>query len=47
MEECAACGERSLTWDVAFRLDELVTAILAIDVELGIRHFDGPGTSVA
>lgn len=47
MEECEACGERWLPWDIANRLDELVTAILAVDVEIGIRHFDGPGASVA
>ncbi len=47
MEECEACGERWLLWDVARRLDELVTAIFAVDVEIGIRHFDGPGVSMA
>lgn len=47
MEECEACGERWVPWDIAGRLDELVTAILAVDVEIGIRHFDGPGVSVA
>jgi hypothetical protein len=47
MEECEGCGERWLPWDIAGRLDELVTAILAVDVEMGIRHFDGPETSVA
>jgi len=46
MEECEACGERWLPWDIAGRLDELVTAI-AVDVEIGIRHFGGPGASVA
>jgi YgiT-type zinc finger domain-containing protein len=39
MEECQACGERWLPWDVARRLDELVMAILAGDVEVGTRHF--------
>ena len=47
MEECEACGERWLPWDIAGRLDELVTAIFAVDVEIGIRHFDGPGVSLA
>lgn len=40
MEECPACGERWLAWEVARRLDELLTAILASDVELATRHFD-------
>lgn len=39
MEECPACGERWLAWAVARRLDELLTAMLADDVEVATRHF--------
>ena len=47
MEECPACGERWLSWDVARRLDELLTAILAGDVEVGTRHFATDDASAA
>jgi YgiT-type zinc finger domain-containing protein len=40
MEECPACGDRWLAWDVARRLDELLTEALAGDVEVATRHFD-------
>lgn len=40
MEECPACGDRWLAWDVAERLDELLTEMLAGDVEVATRHFD-------
>lgn len=40
MEECPACGERWLVWDVAARLDEMVTAMLEGDVEVATRHYD-------
>jgi YgiT-type zinc finger domain-containing protein len=40
MEECPACGDRWLAWDVAQRLDELLTTMLAGDVEVATRHFD-------
>lgn len=39
MEECRACGDRWLAWDVARRLDELLTEMLAGDVEVATRHF--------
>lgn len=39
MEECEACGERWLEWGVAGRLDELLTSMLAGDVEVATRHF--------
>ncbi len=32
-EECPACGERWLTWEVATALDEILTAMLTLDVE--------------
>ena len=40
MEECPACGDRWLAWDVAQRLDELLTTMLAGDHEVATRHFD-------
>lgn len=40
MEECPACAERWLEWDVAKRLDELLNAMLAGDVEVATRHYD-------
>lgn len=40
MEECPACGERCITWDVAEKLDALLNAMLAGDVEIATRHFD-------
>lgn len=39
MEECPACGDRWLRWDVAARLDEILTEMLAGDVEVVTRHF--------
>lgn len=39
MEECPACGDRWLRWDVAARLDEILTEMLAGDVEVATRHF--------
>ena len=40
MEECPACGERWLDWDVARRLDEVLTELLAAGAEVATRHFD-------
>ncbi|MGH9185896.1 MAG: YgiT-type zinc finger protein [Acidimicrobiales bacterium] len=40
MEECPACGERYLDWDVARRLDEVLTAMLKADAEVSTRHYD-------
>ena len=40
MEECPACGERWLDWDVARRLDGLLNDMLSGDVEVATRHFD-------
>jgi hypothetical protein len=42
MEECSACGERYLDWEVAGRLDELLNTMLASDVEIATRHFESP-----
>lgn len=46
MEECPACGDRWLRWDVAARLDEMLTEMLAGDVEVATRHFS-TGTEAA
>jgi YgiT-type zinc finger domain-containing protein len=47
MQECPACGDRWLTWHVARRLDELLTAMLTSDVEVATRHFGAPDVSAA
>jgi YgiT-type zinc finger domain-containing protein len=47
MQECPACGDRWLTWDVASRLDELLTAMLTSDVEVATRHFGASDVSAA
>jgi len=41
MEECPACGDQWLKWDVTARLDELFGEMLASDIEVATRHFDG------
>ena len=41
MEECPACGDRWLRWEIAGRLDELFSEMLASDIEVATRHFDG------
>ena len=40
MEECSACAERYLAWEVAEKLDRLFDAMLSGDVEVATRHFD-------
>ena len=40
MEECSACGERWLAWEIAERLDEMLTTMLDSDAEVATRHFD-------
>ena len=47
MEECPACGDRWLDWDVAKRLDELLRTMLAGDAEVATRHFAAPDSSAA
>jgi YgiT-type zinc finger domain-containing protein len=47
MEECPSCGERWLAWDVAARLDEILTAMLASDVEVATRHYEQPDDRTA
>jgi len=46
MEECPACGDRWLRWDVAARLDEMLTEMLVGDIEVATRHFS-PRTEAA
>lgn len=45
MEECSACGERWLAWDVAERLDEMLTTMLDSDAEVATRRFDDARTA--
>ncbi len=45
MEECPACGERWLDWDVARRLDAILAAMLAGDAEIATRHYDEAETA--
>lgn len=40
MEECPACAERYLAWDVAEKLDALFESMLSGDFEIATRHFD-------
>lgn len=47
MQECPACGERWLDWDIARRLDERLNAMLTGDVEVATRHFDATDVPVA
>jgi len=45
MEECPSCGDQRLRWEVAARLDELFGEMLASDIEVATRHFDGNRTA--
>lgn len=47
MEECPACGDRWLAWDVAKRLDVLLREMLAGDVEVVTRHFSATDVPAA
>lgn len=40
MEECPSCGDRWLRWEVAGRLDELLSEMLAAGSEVATRHYD-------
>ncbi len=40
MEECPACAERYLAWEVAEKLDAVFNAMLSGDVEIATRHFE-------
>jgi hypothetical protein len=40
MQECPACGERWLDWEVARRLDVMLNAMLAGDVEVATKHYE-------
>jgi YgiT-type zinc finger domain-containing protein len=45
VEVCDSCGQVWMTMDVAKRLDELFTTMLASDVEVATRHFESPRTA--
>jgi YgiT-type zinc finger domain-containing protein len=47
VEVCDSCGQVWLTMEVAKRLDDLFTAMLATDVEVATRHFEPSRTSAA
>lgn len=47
MEECPACGERWLDFNVARRLDDVISAMLVSDAEVVTRHFDAPDATAA
>jgi YgiT-type zinc finger domain-containing protein len=47
MQECPACGERWIDWDVARRLDDLLNSMLSGDVEIATRHFDATDVPAA
>lgn len=44
-KECPACGERWLGLIIAGRLDRMLDAMLAVDAEIAIRHFDTSETA--
>jgi YgiT-type zinc finger domain-containing protein len=46
MHECPACGERWLNWEVARRLDVMLNAMLAGDVEVATRHYHDARLSI-
>jgi YgiT-type zinc finger domain-containing protein len=39
MQECPACGERCVDWEVARRLDGMLATMLAGDVEVATSHY--------
>lgn len=43
MEECPACGDRSIDFDTARRLDEMLDAMLDAEAEVVTRHFADQG----
>jgi YgiT-type zinc finger domain-containing protein len=45
VEVCDSCGQVWMTMDVAQRLDELFTTMLASDVEVATWHFESPRTA--
>jgi YgiT-type zinc finger domain-containing protein len=40
MQECPACGERWLDWEVTRRLDVMLNAMLTGDVEVATKHYE-------
>ncbi|MBW3647409.1 MAG: YgiT-type zinc finger protein [Actinobacteria bacterium] len=47
MEECPACAERWLAWDVAKRLDALLNEMLSGDIEVATRHYSATDVPAA
>jgi YgiT-type zinc finger domain-containing protein len=47
VETCDACGQVWLSLDVAKRLDEMFSGMLASDLELATRHFEAPQPNAA
>lgn len=47
VEVCDACEHVWLSLEVAKRLDEMFTNMLASEVELATRHFDAPRSRAA
>lgn len=45
MEECPACGDRWLRWEVAARLDQMLSEMLDSEIEVATRHFDADLTA--
>jgi YgiT-type zinc finger domain-containing protein len=39
MQECPACGDRWLAWQVAAALDEMLTATLDAGIQVGVRRY--------
>ncbi len=39
MQECPACGERWLDWEVACRLDVMLNTMLTGDIEVATKHY--------
>ncbi len=47
MEECPACGEPWLAWDVATRLDEMLNAMIAGDFDVATGRYNQPDDRTA
>lgn len=47
IEECPSCGERWVAWDVAERLDVMLSEMLAGEVEVATRHYDSANQPAA
>lgn len=47
VEVCDACGQVWLAFDVAKRLDEMFSAMLASELEVATRHYETPHPNAA